>query len=144
MQATDLELRADELRVKQALLNVVANAIKFTPPKGRITVAADLTPRGGIRISVQDTGIGIAAEHVPRLTERFYRVDRSRSRATGGTGLGLAIVKHVLMRHQAELLIESAPSQGSRFTVRLPPRRVHTLVDATSSDAPAGSAPIGY
>ena len=74
--------------------------------------------------SVTDTGIGIAAEHLPRLTERFYRVDRSRSRATGGTGLGLAIVKHVLLRHQAELEIASEPGKGSTFSVRLPARRV--------------------
>ena len=72
----------------------------------------------------------IAAEHIPRLTERFYRVDRSRSRATGGTGLGLAIVKHVLIRHQAELAIDSAPAQGSRFTVRLPARRVKLVTGA--------------
>jgi len=75
--------------------------------------------------SVRDSGIGIAKEHIPRLTERFYRVDRSRSRATGGTGLGLAIVKHVLIRHQAELEIESTPGEGSTFAVRLPARRVH-------------------
>ena len=70
--------------------------------------------------AVTDTGIGIAAEHLPRLTERFYRVDRSRSRATGGTGLGLAIVKHVLLRHQAELEIASERGKGSTFAVRLP------------------------
>ncbi|HYT97732.1 MAG TPA: ATP-binding protein, partial [Casimicrobiaceae bacterium] len=74
--------------------------------------------------SVTDSGIGIAAEHLPRLTERFYRVDRSRSRATGGTGLGLAIVKHVLLRHQAELEIESERGRGSTFAVRLSARRV--------------------
>jgi two-component system phosphate regulon sensor histidine kinase PhoR len=90
----------------------------------------------GGEFTVADTGIGIAAEHLPRLTERFYRVDRSRSRATGGTGLGLAIVKHVLIRHQAELLIDSAPAQGSRFTVRLPARRVKVIADAP---APAGA-----
>jgi two-component system phosphate regulon sensor histidine kinase PhoR len=73
---------------------------------------------------VQDSGIGIPPEHIPRLTERFYRVDRGRSRATGGTGLGLAIVKHVLNRHQATLEIHSEPGNGSRFVVRFPPRRV--------------------
>ena len=78
--------------------------------------------------SVTDTGIGIAAEHLPRLTERFYRVDRSRSRATGGTGLGLAIVKHVLLRHQAELEIDSERGKGSTFAVRLPARRVERAI----------------
>ena len=74
--------------------------------------------------AVEDTGIGFAPEHIPRLTERFYRVDRGRSRATGGTGLGLAIVKHVLSRHQAVLEIHSEPGRGSRFAVRFPARRV--------------------
>ncbi len=131
----------DELA--SAFGNLVSNAVRYTPDGGRIALAWRVSSDGG-EFSVVDTGIGIAAEHIPRLTERFYRVDRSRSRATGGTGLGLAIVKHVLMRHQAELLIDSAPAQGSRFTVRLPARRVHTLPEATSSDAPTGSAPIGY
>ncbi len=130
----------DELA--SAFGNLVSNAVRYTPDGGRIALAWRVRSDGG-EFSVVDTGIGIAAEHIPRLTERFYRVDRSRSRATGGTGLGLAIVKHVLMRHQAELLIDSAPAQGSRFTVRLPARRVHTLPEATSSDAPTGSAPIG-
>ena len=74
--------------------------------------------------AVTDSGIGIAPEHIPRLTERFYRVDRSRSRATGGTGLGLAIVKHVLLRHQADLEISTEAGKGSTFAVRLPARRV--------------------
>jgi len=73
---------------------------------------------------VEDDGIGIAPEHIPRLTERFYRVDRGRSRETGGTGLGLAIVKHVLSRHQGDLLIESEPGHGSRFTASFPARRL--------------------
>jgi two-component system phosphate regulon sensor histidine kinase PhoR len=76
----------------------------------------------GAAFVVSDTGIGIAAQHLPRLTERFYRVDRSRSRETGGTGLGLAIVKHVLTRHQATLEIESEPGQGSRFSACFPQR----------------------
>jgi two-component system phosphate regulon sensor histidine kinase PhoR len=73
---------------------------------------------------VTDTGPGISPEHIPRLTERFYRIDRSRSRETGGTGLGLAIVKHVASRHQATLLIESTPGKGSTFTLRFPPERI--------------------
>ena len=79
--------------------------------------------------TVADTGIGIAAEHLPRITERFYRVDRGRSRETGGTGLGLAIVKHVIQRHQATLEVESEPGQGSRFSLRFPPERLVQAVE---------------
>jgi two-component system phosphate regulon sensor histidine kinase PhoR len=81
-------------------------------------------PNGGVLFSVKDYGAGIAPEHIPRLTERFYRVDRSRSRETGGTGLGLAIVKHVAQRHGAELSIESVPGKGSCFSIRFSPQRV--------------------
>jgi len=112
--------------LKSAFGNLVSNAVRYTPEGGRIALEWRAAATGA-EFRVSDTGIGIAPEHIPRLTERFYRVDRSRSRATGGTGLGLAIVKHVLMRHQAELGIESAPAQGSRFTVRLPARRVRVL-----------------
>ena len=91
----------DELA--SAFGNLVSNAIRYTPPAARSRSAGASTPTARGVFSVADTGIGIAPEHLPRLTERFYRVDRSRSRATGGTGLGLAIVKHVLLRHQAEL-----------------------------------------
>jgi two-component system phosphate regulon sensor histidine kinase PhoR len=112
----------DEL--SSACANLVSNAVRYTPAGGTITLAWRASGDGGGAFSVTDTGIGIAPEHLPRLTERFYRVDRSRSRATGGTGLGLAIVKHVLLRHQAQLAIESTPGAGSTFTVRLPARRV--------------------
>jgi two-component system phosphate regulon sensor histidine kinase PhoR len=122
----------DELA--SAFGNLVSNAVRYTPDGGRISLEWRVTPAGG-EFSVSDSGIGIAAEHIPRLTERFYRVDRSRSRATGGTGLGLAIVKHVLLRHQAELIIESAPAQGSRFTVRLPARRIKVVSESAASAA---------
>ncbi len=122
----------DELA--SAFGNLVSNAVRYTPEGGRIALDWRLTERGG-EFSVTDTGIGIAAEHIPRLTERFYRVDRGRSRGTGGTGLGLAIVKHVLIRHQAELDIESEPGQGSKFTVLLPSRRVRPLPDSVESNA---------
>jgi two-component system phosphate regulon sensor histidine kinase PhoR len=112
----------DELA--SAFGNLVSNAIRYTPPGGTVTLAWDAADDGDGTFSVSDTGIGIAPEHVPRLTERFYRVDRSRSRATGGTGLGLAIVKHVLLRHQAVLAVASVPGKGSTFTVRIPARRV--------------------
>jgi len=115
----------DELA--SAFGNLVSNAIRYTPTGGRITLGWRIEPGGSGVFSVTDTGIGIAAEHVPRLTERFYRVDRSRSRATGGTGLGLAIVKHVLVRHQAVLEVTSELGRGSRFAVSLPPRRVERV-----------------
>jgi two-component system phosphate regulon sensor histidine kinase PhoR len=127
----------DELA--SAFGNLVSNAVRYTPAGGRIALDWRVTDSGG-EFTVADTGIGIAAEHIPRLTERFYRVDRSRSRATGGTGLGLAIVKHVLMRHQAELAIDSEPGQGSRFTVRLPARRVVPLADPVATEAPSAPA----
>ena len=100
------------------------NAVRYTADGGSITLGWRVEPDGAGVFAVTDSGIGIAPEHLPRLTERFYRVDRSRSRATGGTGLGLAIVKHVLLRHQAELVIDSEPGRGSTFAVRLPARRV--------------------
>jgi two-component system phosphate regulon sensor histidine kinase PhoR len=105
--------------VRSALLNLVTNAIRYTPDDGKIALLwknlAD-----GVAFTVQDNGIGISPEHISRLTERFYRVDKSRSRETQGTGLGLAIVKHVLLRHKAQLLIESTLNVGSRFTVQFP------------------------
>jgi len=122
----------DELA--SAFGNLVSNAVRYTPEGGHIALDWRLTDRGG-EFSVTDTGIGIAAEHVPRLTERFYRVDRSRSRSTGGTGLGLAIVKHVLIRHQAELVIESEPGRGSRFAVLLPARRVRAAPNDAGANA---------
>jgi len=120
--AATLTGNRDELA--SAFGNLMSNAIRYTPPGGRITIEWRVDPDGSGTFSVTDSGIGIAPEHVPRLTERFYRVDRSRSRATGGTGLGLAIVKHVLLRHQAELEITSQLGAGSTFAVRLPAKRV--------------------
>jgi two-component system phosphate regulon sensor histidine kinase PhoR len=111
----------DELR--SALGNLVSNAVRYTPAKGRIVVRMHGDALG-CGFAVEDSGIGIAPEHIPRLTERFYRVDKGRSRETGGTGLGLAIVKHVLLRHHAQLDIASQVGLGSTFTVRLPASRV--------------------
>jgi two-component system phosphate regulon sensor histidine kinase PhoR len=107
----------DELR--SAFSNLISNAIRYTPEGGDICLVWEERNRQP-RFSVKDTGIGMEAEHLPRLTERFYRVDRSRSRETGGTGLGLAIVKHVLNRHQGTLEIESKPGQGSTFCAVFP------------------------
>ena len=117
------DLLGVESELVSAFGNLVSNAIRYTPPGGTITLAWREEPDGG-RFSVDDTGIGIEAEHIPRLTERFYRVDRSRSRETGGTGLGLAIAKHALARHEATLEIESQPGKGSRFSARFPARRL--------------------
>jgi len=111
----------DELR--SAFGNLVSNAIRYTPAGGRI-VLSWRAQDDGAAFEVHDSGIGIAPEHLPRLTERFYRVDRSRSRETGGTGLGLAIVKHVLMRHQGRLLVESEEGRGSTFRAWLPAARL--------------------
>ncbi len=104
--------------------NLVSNAVRYTPDGGTITLSWHVDAEGRGRFAVADTGVGVAAEHIPRLTERFYRVDRSRSRATGGTGLGLAIVRHVLLRHEAELAIESELGKGSTFAAVLPAARV--------------------
>jgi len=119
----------DERELASAFGNLVTNAVRYTPPGGSIELAWDLHDGEG-RFSVADTGIGIAAHHLPRLTERFYRADTSRSRDTGGTGLGLAIVKHVLTRHQGRLEIDSEPGRGSRFTAVLPARRVRPATAA--------------
>lgn len=113
-----------------ALSNLVNNAVRYTPPGGRIEVGWTPLPDGRLEFSVSDTGPGIAPEHIPRLTERFYRVDRSRSRETGGTGLGLAIVKHVAQRHGAELKIESTLGLGSRFTLSFALARLKDVVDS--------------
>jgi len=107
-----------------AVANLTSNAVRYTPAGGHVEIGWRRGADGGGEIWVQDDGIGVEADHIPRLTERFYRVDRGRSRETGGTGLGLAIVKHILTRHQADLLIQSRPGAGSRFVVRFPPARV--------------------
>ena len=122
--AATVSLRGNRDELASAFGNLVSNAIRYTPAGGTIRLGWRTDADGRGVFSVTDSGIGIAPEHIPRLTERFYRVDRSRSRATGGTGLGLAIVKHVLLRHQAELDVVSEPGQGSTFSVVLPARRV--------------------
>ena len=117
-------LFGDEREILSAFSNLVANAIRYTPDGGSIHVKWDINAQGRGEFSVRDTGPGIASEHLSRLTERFYRVDRSRSRDTGGTGLGLAIVKHIASRHQAQLNIESTPGRGSTFTLSFPQERL--------------------
>jgi two-component system phosphate regulon sensor histidine kinase PhoR len=117
-----LLLRGEESELHSIASNLVSNAVKYTPAEGRVTVRWAREP-GGARLTVEDTGIGIAPEHLPRLTERFYRVDRARARAKGGSGLGLSIVKHGLQRHGGRLEIASEEGQGSTFTAHFPARR---------------------
>ncbi len=115
----NLWLIGNEKELHSSFSNLVYNAMKYTDEGGHIIIRWQQTPNEAC-FSVQDNGIGIAAQHIPRLTERFYRVDRARSREQGGTGLGLAIVKHVLNRHQAYLSVKSQPGQGSCFTCHFP------------------------
>ena len=120
---SDAHLIGDEAEIHSAFSNLVENAAKYTPPEGSIEIRWWVDQEGG-HFSVTDTGMGIPAEHIPRLTERFYRVDAGRSRSTGGSGLGLAIVKHVLQRHGAELEVQSTLGIGSTFTCHFPLQRV--------------------
>lgn len=121
-------LLGDPVELMSATSNLVQNAIRYTPAGGKIGVRLGLTADGRAEFSVTDTGLGIAPEHIPRLTERFYRVDRSRSRESGGTGLGLSIVKHVILRHGGEVRIHSEPGKGSRFGFVLPAARVKRVM----------------
>jgi len=126
--ALPYELAGTPSELHSSLSNLVSNAVRYTPAGGQVHCGWLLHDDGRVEFSVQDSGPGIAPEHIPRLTERFYRVDRSRSRDTGGTGLGLAIVKHVAQRHGAELRIESTPGKGSRFAIVFPAARVRRVV----------------
>ena len=119
-----MEVAGSASEIHSAMSNLIGNAIRYSPAGKPIEVRWVSLPQGGAEFSVRDQGQGIAPEHIPRLTERFYRVDRSRSRETGGTGLGLAIVKHVSQRHGAELSIESTPGKGSTFAIHFPAGRV--------------------
>jgi two-component system, OmpR family, phosphate regulon sensor histidine kinase PhoR len=116
-------LLGESRELQSALSNLVSNAVRYTPAGGGVHVSVDQGIDGSLVIQVRDSGAGIAAEHLPRLTERFYRVDRSRSRESGGTGLGLAIVKHVMQRHGGSLHIASELGQGSCFKLVLPVTR---------------------
>ena len=133
----DVEISGIASELLSAFSNLVSNAVRYTPDGGAVHVFAQLRDDGRLEFLVRDTGPGIAAEHLPRLTERFYRVDRSRSRETGGTGLGLAIVKHVVQRHGGELKIESTPGAGSRFAVELPAARIRPAIAAIADNEPS-------
>jgi two-component system phosphate regulon sensor histidine kinase PhoR len=105
--------------LEQALVNLIDNAIKYSDPGSNILVSVESLDRQ-VRIAVKDHGCGIAKEHIPRLFERFYRVDKARSRALGGTGLGLAIVKHIVLSHNGRADVDSRVGEGSTFTISLP------------------------
>jgi two-component system phosphate regulon sensor histidine kinase PhoR len=126
----ELRLYGAERELHSAFSNLIGNAVRYTPAGGEVHIRW-WRSGSGAHFSVSDTGIGIPAEHIPRLTERFYRVDTGRSREVGGTGLGLAIVKHVLTRHSARLHVDSRPGRGSTFTIDFPADRI------VSDDAPA-------
>ena len=125
-------LRGDEADVHSIAANLVSNAVKYTPADGSVEIRWWTDGQGG-HLAVKDTGIGIPAEHLPRLTERFYRVDKGRSRRTGGSGLGLAIVKHALQRHGGRLSIESIEGQGSTFTCHFPAKRIEAAPSGASA-----------
>ncbi|HEY0913358.1 MAG TPA: ATP-binding protein, partial [Solimonas sp.] len=119
-----------EAELVSIVTNLLSNAVRYTPAGGVIAVRWEQVPEGA-RFSVADSGVGIAPEDIPRLTERFYRVDVARSRASGGTGLGLSIVKHALEHYDSRLEIRSELGVGSTFSCRFPPHRVH--VDAVEA-----------
>jgi two-component system, OmpR family, phosphate regulon sensor histidine kinase PhoR len=138
MQVDCPDVRGSVEELRSAFGNLVSNAVRYTPEGGAIKLSWRMGPTGP-QFAVQDDGIGIQAEHISRLTERFYRVDKSRSRETQGTGLGLAIVKHVLLRHDAVLSIESKPEQGSTFIVSFPMTAVvPDVIDARGETLTAG------
>jgi signal transduction histidine kinase len=116
----EIRLQADWDRLTQVFVNLVDNAVKYTPPHGSIALGATHGPRGFVRVWVTDTGIGIPSIDLPRITERFYRVDKARSRELGGTGLGLAIVKHLVQAHGGELWLESELGKGTTVNFSLP------------------------
>ena len=114
------QVAGDRGQLAQVLRNLIDNAIKYGKPDGEVAVTIEVTPSGRASLSVRDEGEGIAPEHLPRLTERFYRADASRSRAAGGTGLGLAIVKHIVERHRGRFDIASRPGEGTVASLILP------------------------
>jgi two-component system, OmpR family, phosphate regulon sensor histidine kinase PhoR len=135
----ETEVAADRHRLEQILINLVDNAIKFNHPGGSVAVSVESAGDGTV-IKVRDTGQGISAEHLPRVFERFYRVDKARSREVGGTGLGLAIVKHLALIHGGEAHVTSEPGVGSEFSVKLPNSPlIKTSAQEVSADASSGA-----
>ncbi|WP_246237909.1 phosphate regulon sensor histidine kinase PhoR [Pseudomonas akapageensis] len=129
----DTWLKGSESELRSAFSNLIFNAVKYTPAEGQIRIRWWADDQGA-HLSVQDSGIGIDPKHLPRLTERFYRVDSSRASNTGGTGLGLAIVKHVLLRHRAHLEVSSVLGHGSTFTCHFAPVQIVTREAASTSN----------
>jgi two-component system, OmpR family, phosphate regulon sensor histidine kinase PhoR len=139
--APGAQLAGVEAELASAMSNLVSNAIRYTPEGGTIDIAWRIRASDGCgEFEVRDSGIGIGKEHLPRLTERFYRVDGSRSRDTGGTGLGLAIVKHVVQRHGGELEVQSEPGKGSCFKLVFPAARVRAAAGGVASAASTATA----
>lgn len=134
-QPAPLEISGDEQELASAFGNLVSNAVRYTPDQGSISIGWQWIENGRAAFWVRDTGPGIAPEHLSRLTERFYRIDKGRSRANGGTGLGLAIVKHIALRHQLELSIQSRLGEGSQFSLIFPASRIR-LDRARTNDTP--------
>jgi two-component system phosphate regulon sensor histidine kinase PhoR len=134
----DAELAGDPNELLSAVGNLLNNAVRYTPDGGRISVQWRWQTDGGAVLEVSDSGIGIAREHLARLTERFYRVDGSRSRDTGGTGLGLSIVKHVVQRHGGEIEIQSEPGKGSSFRLVFPAGRLRYRLPAPAAEVAPG------
>jgi two-component system phosphate regulon sensor histidine kinase PhoR len=114
-----LEAKIEPVLFEQAMVNLIGNAIKYSREKSKIQINAVKTA-SGVSLSIKDSGIGISKKHLPRLFERFYRVDKARSREQGGTGLGLAIVKHIVQAHSGHITVDSTPGKGSTFTIHLP------------------------
>jgi two-component system phosphate regulon sensor histidine kinase PhoR len=120
--SSSLSLEADRNYLEQVLINLLDNAIKYTPEGGRITISAIEKDQREIQFSIEDNGIGIPKEDIPRIFERFYRVDKGRSQELGGTGLGLSIVKHLVQAHGGRVWVESQLEKGSTFHFTLPKR----------------------
>jgi two-component system phosphate regulon sensor histidine kinase PhoR len=137
----EMQIAGAQNELLSAIENLVNNAVRYTPEGGSINVTWKVLADGAGEIAVTDTGPGIAREHLPRLTERFYRVDGSRSRDTGGTGLGLSIVKHVAQRHGGELDVQSEVGQGSTFRLLLPAARVRSIAAGAAAAAGANAQP---
>jgi two-component system sensor histidine kinase SenX3 len=138
-EVTGVVVQGDRRQLTSAVGNLVENAVKYSEPGGRVEVRTDLTD-GAVEIVVVDEGVGIPQRDLDRIFERFYRVDRARSRETGGSGLGLSIVRHVATNHGGEVRVESAEGEGSTFTLRLPAGRAPTPSTVSEPAPPADRA----